>query len=114
MFLMAGSGEQRVYVIPSRDMVVVRLGERGSREADTRSSVWTGRGGELDNELVRRVLTAVTDVPYDDPGPYAGSDPYLPPADEGLVGDAQDPEEAAAGLGAGPRAPEGCNPVGCE
>lgn len=114
MYLMAGSGEQRVFVIPSRDLVIVRLGERGSKEADTRVSVLTGRGGELDNELVRRVLRAVTDVPYEDPGPYAGSDLYLPPPDEGIVGDAQDPEHAAAGLGVGPKAPEGCTPVSCD
>ena len=36
MYLMAGTGEQRVFVIPSRDIVIVRLGERGSRELDTR------------------------------------------------------------------------------
>jgi CubicO group peptidase (beta-lactamase class C family) len=113
MFLFAGSGEQRVFVIPSRELLIVRLGERGSREADTRASVWTGRGGELDNELVRRVLRAVTDVPYDDPGPYQGSDPYLPPPDSGIAGDARDPEGAAAGVGAGPQAPQGCDPTGC-
>lgn len=113
MFLFAGSGEQRTFVIPSRDIVIVRLGERGSREADTRASVWTGRGGELDNELVRRVLRAVTDVPYDDPGPYEGSDPYVGGPDQGIPGDARDPEGAAAGVGAGPQAPQGCNPTGC-
>jgi CubicO group peptidase (beta-lactamase class C family) len=113
MFLFAGSGEQRVFVIPSRDLIIVRLGERGSREADTRASVWTGRGGELDNELVRRVLRSVTDVAYDDPGPYPGSDPYVGSPDTGIPGDARDPEGAAAGVGAGPQAPEGCNPTGC-
>ena len=45
-------------MIPSRDIVIVRLGERGSREGDTRASVWTGRGGELDNEIVRRLQAA--------------------------------------------------------
>lgn len=111
--VMAGSGEQRVYAIPSRDMVIVRLGERGSREGDTRVSLWTGRGGEVDNEIVRRVLRAVTDVPYDDPGPYRGSELRLPPADTGVVGDATDVEEVLGGLGAGPRAPRGCSPAGC-
>ena len=111
--VMAGSGEQRVYAIPSRDVVIVRLGERGSREGDTRASLWTGRGGEVDNEIVRRVMRAVTDVPYDDPGPYRGSDLRLPPADSGVVGDATDVEEVLGGFGAGPRAPAGCTPAGC-
>lgn len=110
----AGSGEQRMFAIPSRDIVIVRLGERGSREADTRVSLWTGRGGEVDNELVRRVMLAVTDVPYRDPGPYGGSDLVLPPHDSGVVGDAQETDHAVAGLGVGPRAPQGCNPTGCE
>jgi CubicO group peptidase (beta-lactamase class C family) len=98
MIVWAGSGEQRIFVIPSRDLLIVRLGERGSRELDTRASVWTGRGGQLDNELVRRVLRAVRDVPYDDPGPYAGSDLFLPPHDAGVIGDAQETEHVVAGL----------------
>jgi CubicO group peptidase (beta-lactamase class C family) len=113
-FLMAGAGEQRTFVIPSRDMVIVRLGERGSREGDTRTSVWTGRGGELDNELIRRLLLAVTDVPYDDPGPYPGSDLYLPAPDQGILGDAQDVEQVLAGQGLGPAAPPGCSAAGCD
>ena len=112
--IMAGSGEQRTYVIPSRDMVIVRLGDRGSREGDTRTSVWTGRGGELDNELVRRIMLAVRDVPYDDPGPYEGSELFLPPADAGVVGDARDLPQVLAGVGAGPEAPPGCTPAECE
>lgn len=104
MYMFCGSGEQRVWVDPTRDLVIVRLGDRGSREGDTRASVWTGRGGELDNELVRRVLRSVTDVPYADPGPYKGSDVFLPPLDDGVVGDATDWEWAASGLGIGPHA----------
>ena len=111
--LMAGNGEQRVYVIPSRDMVIVRIGENGSWEGDTRASVWTGRAGELDNELVRRVMLAVDDVPYDDPGPYPGSDLVLPPLDRGVVGDARDVDQVLAGAGLGPDAPAGCTPLGC-
>ena len=98
-FLMAGMREQRVYVIPSRDMVIVRLGEPGSVEADTRVSVWSGRAGQLDHELIRRVMLAVTDVPYEDPGPYAGSDLNLPPPDDGIVGDAHDVPQVLAGVG---------------
>jgi hypothetical protein len=95
-------------------MVIVRLGERGSREGDTRTTVWSGRGGELDNELIRRIMLAVTDVPYDDPGPYTGSDLHLPPADAGVIGDAQDIPHVLAGAGLGPEAPPGCSPAGCD
>jgi CubicO group peptidase (beta-lactamase class C family) len=114
MYLMAGNQEQRVYVIPSRDLVIVRLGNAGSREPDTRASLWTSRSGQLDHEIMRGALRAVTDVPYDDPGEYPGSDLVLPPLDEGIVGDARDTEQTGAGLGAGPSAPPGCSPVGCD
>jgi CubicO group peptidase (beta-lactamase class C family) len=90
MFMMVGLGEQRTFIVPSRDLVIVRLGERGSRDTDTRVSLWSGRAGEIDHELVRRVLSAVTDVPYQDPGPYRSAGTILPPLDQGIVGDAQD------------------------
>jgi CubicO group peptidase (beta-lactamase class C family) len=90
LFLMAGIGEQRNFVIPSRDLVIVRLGDRGSHEADTRVTLWTGRAGQVDHELVRGVLSSVTDVAYQDPGVYHSAGLVLPPPDEGLVGDAQD------------------------
>ena len=90
MFMMVGLGEQRTFIIPSRDLVIVRLGERGSHEADTRVALWSDRAGEIDHEIVRRVLLAVTDVPYDDPGPYHSAGVILPPPDQGLIADAQD------------------------
>jgi CubicO group peptidase (beta-lactamase class C family) len=90
MFMMVGLGEQRTFIIPSRDLLIVRIGERGSHETDTRVVVWSGRPGEIDHELVRRVLLAVNDVPYADPGPYRSAGTVLPPLDEGIVGDAQD------------------------
>jgi hypothetical protein len=114
MYLMAGNQEQRLWVIPSRDLVIVRMGTAGSREPDTRVSVWTGRGGQLDHELTRGVLRAVTDVPYNDPGEYPGSDLVLPPLDDGIVGDVLDAEQTLAGLGAGADAPPGCTPLGCD
>jgi hypothetical protein len=39
---------------------------------------------------VRRVLLAVDNVSYSDPGPYHGAGTVLPPLDQGIVGDAQD------------------------
>jgi CubicO group peptidase (beta-lactamase class C family) len=109
----AGAGEQRMWAVPSRDLVVVRVGDRGSKDPDTRISVWSGRAGQVDHEVMRRVLGAVTDVAYADPGPYMMSGPRITPIDDGLIGDARDVDGAAAGLGAGSHAPAGCNPLGC-
>jgi CubicO group peptidase (beta-lactamase class C family) len=105
LYLMAGNMEQRLYVIPSRDLVIVRMGVQGDHEPDTRVSLFTGRAGQLDHELVRGVLRAVRDVPYEDPGEYPGSDLVLPPPDDGIVADALDAEQVLAGLGTGPDAP---------
>jgi CubicO group peptidase (beta-lactamase class C family) len=112
--IFAGQDEQRVYVIPSLDMVVVRLGQKGSRETDTRISIWTSRAGELDNGLMRRIQLAVTDVAIKDPGEYEGSGVVLPSTQEGsFAGSAFHPVEVAGGFGVGPSAPEGCTPLGC-
>jgi CubicO group peptidase (beta-lactamase class C family) len=98
MFMMIGLGEQRTFIIPSRDLVIVRLGERGSHDTDTRVSVWSGRAGQIDHELVRRVLSAVIDVPYEDPGPYRSAGIILPPLDQGIVGDAEDVSSFVDGM----------------
>ena len=97
MVIMAGMQEQRVYVIPSRDLVVVRMGFPGSKEPDTRVTIFAGRAGELDHEILRGVLGSVLDVPYKDPGPYPGSSLVLPPLDQGLIGDAFDVNEVSQG-----------------
>ncbi|HUP90648.1 MAG TPA: serine hydrolase [Solimonas sp.] len=98
MFMFVGLGEQRTYMIPSRGLVVVRTGERGSHEPDTRVALWSGRGGEVDHELLRRVLLAVTDVPYADPGPYAGAGPHAPPLEDSIYADAFDTSELAQAM----------------
>src|SRR4051794_14216541 len=97
MVVMAGMQEQRGYVIPSRDLVIVRMGLPGSKELDTRVTVFAGRAGELDHEILRGVLGAVRDVRYRDPGPYAGSDLVLPTLDQGIAGDAFDTGEVSQG-----------------
>jgi len=115
MVLFAGQDEQRTYIIPSLDMVVVRLGQKGSREADFRVSFWTARSGELDNELLRRIQLAVTDKKIKDPGAYEGSDFVMPSTGKDTWhGSLQDPAQTAAGVGAGPHAPDGCTPLGCD
>lgn len=113
--IFAGQDEQRVYVLPSLDMVVVRLGQKGSREPDMRVTFWTSRSGELDNGLMRRVQLAVTDKKLKDPGEYEGSDFVMPSAGaDSWHGSVQDPEGTLAGVGAGPDAPPGCTPAGCD
>ena len=114
--IFAGQDEQRVYVIPSLDMVVVRLGQRGSREADFRVTFWTGRSGELDNGLMHRIKLAVTDKRLDTRDRYRSAGLVVPSTErdswQGSV--VHDPVETLAGVGAGPYAPEGCTPAGCE
>jgi CubicO group peptidase (beta-lactamase class C family) len=102
MYMMVGLGEQRVYMIPSRDLIIVRLGERGSHEADTRVALWSGRGGEIDWELPRRVLLAVDDVPYADPGPYESAGARTPPSEGTIYNDAADAEEQADAMSTPP------------
>jgi CubicO group peptidase (beta-lactamase class C family) len=112
--IFAGQNEQRVYVIPSLDIVVVRLGHNGSHDLDFRRSVWTGKSGQLDIELMRRLRLSVTDVRYRDPGAYTGSSFAVPSLEpDSVPGSARDPEQVLAGAGAGPSAPTGCTPAGC-
>jgi CubicO group peptidase (beta-lactamase class C family) len=112
-YAMVGFRNQRVWVIPSLDMVIVRMGEPGEFELDTRNSVWQSQTGVIDHEIPRRVLQAVTDVDVPDPGPYRMSDPAVPPLNEGVIGDAQETGDVMAGAGIPGYAPEGCTPVGC-
>jgi CubicO group peptidase (beta-lactamase class C family) len=77
MFLFAGLLEQRIIVIPSLDMVLVRLGVPGSRsgESDPFSLLLTTGPAEFDHEFTRLVMRAVTDVHVPDPGPYQARGP---------------------------------------
>jgi hypothetical protein len=112
-FAMVGMRNQRVWVIPSLDMVIVRLGEPGELDPDTRNSVWQSQPGMIDHEISRLVVQAVTDVQFPDPGPYQMGSPTVPPLDDGLVGDARDTEDVMAGLGVPGFGPDGCTPLGC-
>jgi CubicO group peptidase (beta-lactamase class C family) len=80
MYFMAGLQDQRVYVIPSMELLIVRVGGVGSREPDTRSSVFTSASGEFEHEWFRMLMDAVEDANVKDPGPYEYHDP-VPPFD---------------------------------
>lgn len=114
--IFAGQDDQRVYVIPSLDMVIVRLGQKGSREADMRVTFWTGRAGEFDNGFMRRIKLAVTDEKLNTRDRYKSAGLVMPSTggDSWHGSAVHDPMQTAAGAGAGPHAPEGCSPLGCD
>ena len=58
LYFMAGIQQQRTWVIPSLDMVVVRVGGSGDRDPDTRSSVFTSSYGEFEHEFFRLLMDA--------------------------------------------------------
>jgi CubicO group peptidase (beta-lactamase class C family) len=100
MYSMAGLQEQRVYVIPSLDLIIVRVGGSGNREPDTRPTIFTSRSGEFEHEWFRRLMAAVEDARIKDPGPYEYSDP-IPRLDPnyGILKSAMEPEHIVAGAG---------------
>jgi len=113
--IMAGQDEQRIYIVPSLDMVVVRLGQKGSNDPNFRIVVWTSRSGELDNGLMLRIQRSVTDKHLKDPGDYTYASPEAPSvAPDTYPGSViYDPVGVLAGFGVGPEAPAGCTPIGC-
>jgi CubicO group peptidase (beta-lactamase class C family) len=112
-YAMVGMQNQRVWVIPSLDMVIVRMGQPGELDPDTRNSVWQSQPGVIDHEIPRMVIQSVTDVKVTDPGPYQMGAPTVPPVNEGLIGDAQEVGDVMAAVGVPGYAPDGCTPLGC-
>jgi CubicO group peptidase (beta-lactamase class C family) len=113
MFGFVGMRNQRIFVVPSLDMVIVRLGDPGEYELDTRNSVWQSQAGVIDYELVRLIMQSVTDVDVPDPGPYRGDGLGAPPTNAGLVQNLTELNDVLAGLGVPFWAPQGCTPAGC-
>lgn len=99
LYYMAGLQDQRVYLIPSLELMIVRVGGAGSREPDTRSSVFTSASGEFEHEWFRQLMGAVEDLDYKDPGPYKYSDPvpYLDP-NYGIVKSATEVDDLATAV----------------
>lgn len=120
MYMAAGFHGQFIFVIPSLRMVVTRT---QTPESDT--TVSTGPSGERpdriaefmgsdfgvgEHELFRLLMAAVTDVQMPDPGPF--DDPSDLNGDPGRF--LRDPAPVAGGLGVGPNATPGCDPLGCD
>ena len=99
LYMMNGLLQQRVYVIPSLQLVVVRTGVNANNEPDTRASVFTAETGEFEHEFFRILMRAVKDQSVPDPGPYrhtgvvADVDPHY-----GILHSAQQPEDFQAAL----------------
>ncbi len=100
MYFMAGIQHQRVWVVPSLDLIVVRVGGSGDRQADTRSTVFTAASGEFEHEFFRLLMKAVTDVNVPDPGPYEFPDPvpHLDP-NYGILKSTTEPNDMIEGFG---------------
>jgi CubicO group peptidase (beta-lactamase class C family) len=110
MFLYAGLLEQRIIAIPSRDLLIVRLGVPGSQpsESDPFSYALTTGSAELDHEIVRGVMRAVVDNPYPDPGPYQAKGPSTQPTpDYGFQKSATEQDDLDAAHNAPPLPPSG-------
>ena len=99
-FFMAGIQQQRVWVVPSLDLIVVRVGGSGDHDPDTRASIFTSSYGEYEHEFFRLLMASVEDADWTDPGPYKGDDP-VPALDPeyGIVKSTTEPEHMIGGFG---------------
>jgi CubicO group peptidase (beta-lactamase class C family) len=111
MFLFAGLFEQRIIVIPSLGMVLVRLGSSGSRsgESDPFALLLTTASAELDHEFTRLVMRSITDTPVPDAGPYQAKGPQepAPTPNYGFIKSAQEQDHFMAARNEPPLPPAG-------
>ena len=100
LYFMAGIQQQRVWVVPSLDLIVVRVGGSGDHEPDTRASVFTSSSGEYEHEFFRLLMASVENAEWTDPGPYEGDDP-VPALDPeyGIVKSTTEPDHMIGGFG---------------
>ena len=99
-FFMAGIQQQRVWVVPSLDLIVVRVGGSGDHDPDTRASIFTSSYGEYEHEFFRLLMASVKGADWTDPGPYEGDDP-VPALDPeyGIVKSTTEPDHMIGGFG---------------
>lgn len=116
MFVFSGLLGQFLAVVPSRDMVLIRLGGPSRVDPGNVGGALTGTTNPDYKELFRRLTAAVTDVPpepYDDPYSYSNvpSMTGLSPEDLQRLVDPVNTVELL--LGTGPYSDTGCNVVSC-
>ncbi|MEV6061774.1 serine hydrolase domain-containing protein [Nocardia asteroides] len=116
MYSYEGALGQFLTVVPSRDLVIVRLGVPLRVDLDNPVAMLTGSGNPDNKELFQRVTRAVADIPAE---PYVdplGLDhPPLAIRTPDDLARLADPGTAAAILlGVGPYAATGCNILWCD
>ncbi|MGW4248078.1 serine hydrolase domain-containing protein [Nocardia sp. NPDC004722] len=116
LYSFEGALGQFVTVVPSRDLVIIRMGIPLRVDLGNPVGMLTGSGNPDNKELYERLTAAVTDLPaepYVDP--YSLPNPPMPVRDLDDVGKLIDPVTAAnILLGVGPYASTACNILWCD
>ncbi|QLY29218.1 serine hydrolase domain-containing protein [Nocardia huaxiensis] len=115
MYAFQGALGQFMTVVPSRDMVIIRMGIPLRIDPTNPAAILSGAGNPDNKELYHRITAAVTDLPAE---PYV--DPYTLPSSPAPVRSLDDLAKlvdpvntATILLGVGPYASTACNILWC-